>query len=291
MVHPLGNVTGLSYVGPALAFGQPIVLLDKFELNAWVTAVRNYKPIRAALPPAGIRMVVDAKVPKEDLASLTVVGVGGTALDLGLQKQFEETYGIPILSAFGATEFGGVIASWSLDLYKKFGHSKPGSLGRAAPNCTLRIVDPETRAELPPDTVGLLEAKVGRIGPDWIRTTDLARLDADGFLYLHGRADQAINRGGFKVVPEAVATVLRTHPGVADAAVVGIADQRLGEVPMAAVEPKAGVKAPTPDDLAAFAREKLIAYQVPVKFIVLEKLPRNESMKPALATIKKMFEG
>jgi acyl-CoA synthetase (AMP-forming)/AMP-acid ligase II len=60
---------------------------------------------------------------------------------------------------------------------------------------------------------------------------------------------------------------------------------------VAAVEPKAGIKAPTPDDLATFAREKLIAYQVPVKFMVLDKLPRNESMKPALAAIKKMFEG
>ena len=289
MVHPLGNVTGLSYVGPALAYGQPIVLLDKFELAAWVEAVRTFRPVRAALPPAAIRMVLDAKVPKADLASLMVIGVGGSPVDLDLQTRFEDTYDIPILSAFGATEFGGVVASWSLDLHKKFGKAKRGSVGRAAPNVTLRIVDPETSAEVPPDTVGILEARVGRIGPDWIHTTDLARMDEDGFLFLHGRADQAINRGGFKIVPEAVATILRAHPAVADAAVVGIPDERLGEIPVAAVEPRKGVTPPSPDELNAYCREKLIAYQVPVRFLVLDALPRNESMKPALAAVKKMF--
>jgi long-chain acyl-CoA synthetase len=137
----------------------------------------------------------------------------------------------------------------------------------------------------------VLEACVQRVSDDWIRTTDLASLDADGFLYLHGRADSAINRGGFKVLPEEVAHVLRQHAKVADAAVIGLADARLGQVPVAAVEPRQGTDAPTEDELEAYARSKLIAYQVPVRFLVLDTLPRNTSMKVSLPELRKMFEG
>ena len=75
---------------------------------------------------------------------------------------------------------------------------------------------------------------------DWVRTTDLARIDADGFLWILGRADQAIIRGGFKVQPEDVRAALERDPAVAEAAVVGVPDERLGAVPVAAVERRPG---------------------------------------------------
>src|SRR4051812_22663232 len=115
VVQPLGNVTGIAYLLPPLTYGQSIVLLEKFEPNAWAEAVRTYKPIRTALPPAGVRMVLDAEIAKEDLASLTVIGVGGGKVDESVHARFEQVYGIPILHAFGATEFGGVVANWTLD--------------------------------------------------------------------------------------------------------------------------------------------------------------------------------
>jgi acyl-coenzyme A synthetase/AMP-(fatty) acid ligase len=130
---------------------------------------------------------------------------------------------------------------------------------------------------------------VARIGTDWIRTTDLASLDSDGFLFLHGRADAAINRGGFKIVPEDVAAVLKTHPAVADAAVVGVPDRRLGEIPVAAVELRAGASAQTEETLKDFARSKLLAYQVPVKVRIVAALPRNASMKIAIAEVRALF--
>ena len=85
---------------------------------------------------------------------------------------------------------------------------------------------------------GLLEVKPAQLGPsaDWIRTTDLARIDADGFLWILGRADQAIIRGGFKVMPDDVRIALENHPAVPGAAVVGRPDDRLGETPVAMVE-------------------------------------------------------
>lgn len=91
---------------------------------------------------------------------------------------------------------------------------------------------------LGPDEVGLLEVKPGQLGPaaQWMRTTDMARIDADGFLWIVGRADQAIIRGGFKVMPDDVRAALESHPAVAGAAVIARPDERLGETPVAMVE-------------------------------------------------------
>ncbi len=108
----------------------------------------------------------------------------------------------------------------------------------------LRVVD-EDGTPLATDEAGLLEVKPGQLGPgaDWMRTTDMARIDADGFLWILGRADQAIIRGGFKVMPDDVRTALESHPAVAGAAVVGRADERLGETPVAMVELRDAVDA------------------------------------------------
>jgi long-chain acyl-CoA synthetase len=288
--HPLGNVAGVTFVIPFLIGAQPIALLERFNLTSWLDAVRRHRPSRASLPPAILRTLLDRNIPKEDFASFAVIGVGAAALDPELQEQFEQRYGIPLLAGYGATEFCGVVANWTLDLYRQFGRVKRGSVGRPRPDVKLRVMDPEAGCELPVGRVGVLEARVLRVGDDWIRTTDLASIDEDGFLYLHGRADSAINRGGFKVLPEEVAHVLRQHAKVADAAVIGVADARLGQVPVAAVEPRAAAHPPTEQEIEAFARSRLLSYAVPVRFLIVDALPRNASMKVNLPELHRLFE-
>ena len=288
MVHPLGNISGLAYALPPLVHARRLILLDRFEVRSWAEAVRDYKPVRGTVPPAGVRMLLDSDVPVEWLASLSLVAVGGGRLEPAIQAAFEARFGIPVLPAFGATEFGGVIANWSLDLYREWGARKQGSAGRASAGAQLRAIDPETGTLLPAGEIGLLEARVQRMGDDWIRTTDLAAIDADGFLFLHGRADGAINRGGFKIVPEVVVTALLGHPGVADAAVVGMPDARLGEVPVAAVEPGGGANL-DPAALLAWLRDRLPAYQLPAAIRVVPALPRNASLKVALHEVRQLF--
>jgi long-chain acyl-CoA synthetase len=288
--HPLGNVAGVTFVIPFLIGAHPIVLLERFNLTSWLDAVRRHRPSRASLPPAILRTLLDGNIPKEDLASFAVIGVGAAALDPELQEQFEQRYGIPLLAGYGATEFCGVVANWTLDLYRQFGRAKRGSVGRPRPEVSLRVMDSETGCELPVGRVGVLEASVPRVGDDWIRTTDLASIDEDGFLYLHGRADSAINRGGFKVLPEEVAQVLRQHAKVADAAVFGVIDARLGQVPVAAVEPRMAAHLPTEPELEAFARSRLLSYAVPVRFLIVDALPRNASLKVNLPELHRLFE-
>jgi acyl-coenzyme A synthetase/AMP-(fatty) acid ligase len=288
MVSPLGNVSGLAYALPPIAFGRRLVLLDRFEPASWAAAVRDHRPVRGALTPAAIRMLVDSDVPADWLQSLTVIGVGGAKFDRALQLACEQRFGMPVLPAFGATEFGGVIANWTLDMYREWGEAKAGSTGRASRGVSLRIVDPDSREPLPADEQGLLQARVDRIGPDWLTTNDVASIDVDGFVFVYGRADGAINRGGFKILPDIVANIIKQHPDVADAAVIGIADDRLGEVPVAVVELRPG-RDPSPDALRAWLKERLVAYQVPSEIRMVDALPRNASLKVSLPDVKAMF--
>jgi acyl-CoA synthetase (AMP-forming)/AMP-acid ligase II len=289
--HPLGNVAGVTFVIPFLIGAHPIALLERFNLTLWLDAVRRHRPSRASLPPAILRTLLDENISKEDLASFGAIGVGAVALDPELQERFEERYGIPLLAGYGATEFCGVVANWTLDLYRQFGRAKRGSVGRPRPDVRLRVIDPEAGCEQPVGQVGVLEVRALRVGDDWIRTTDLASIDEDGFLYLHGRADSAINRGGFKVLPEEVAHVLRQHAKVADAAVIGVADTRLGQVPVAAVEARVAARPPTEQELEAFARSRLLSYAVPVRFLIVDALPRNASMKVNLPELHRLVRA
>jgi long-chain acyl-CoA synthetase len=130
--------------------------------------------------------------------------------------------------------------------------------------------------------------KPAQLGPnaEWIHTTDLARIDADGFLWILGRADQAIIRGGFKVMPDDVRAALESHPAVQGAAVVGRPDDRLGETPVAMVELRTPVDA---DELTGFLRGRLSGYEVPTEIAVVEAIPRTPSGKADLQAVRRHF--
>ena len=200
-----------------------------------------------------------------------------------------QKYGIPVLTSYAATEFGGGVAGWTLTDYQKYWQAKRGSVGRANPGAQLRVVDDEG-ATLGPDRVGLLEVKPGQLGPSakWMRTTDLARIDADGFVWIVGRADQAIIRGGFKVMPDDVRVALEAHPAVAGAAVVGRSDERLGETPVAMVELRASASADA-DTLAEYLRTRLARYEIPTEIAIVDAIPRTPSGKADLSAIRRFF--
>jgi acyl-coenzyme A synthetase/AMP-(fatty) acid ligase len=256
-----------------------MVLLERFTVAEWVRAVATYRLKRTAVQPAIVRMLLDSDVTRADVPSLECVVGGSGPLERELRVEFERRFGVPVLWAYGATEFAGSICAWTLDLRARFGDTKPDSSGRALPGVDVRIVDADTGHEVPTGQTGLLEARVAVMGPEWQRTTDLASIDEDGFITLHGRSDGAINRGGFKILPDSVRRVLITHPSVLDACVVGVPDHRLGEVPFAAVELRRGATAPTEAERKDLVRERLPSHHVPIAITIAEGLPRNAAMK------------
>lgn len=292
MFAPLMHVSGMFGALLSIYEARPLVLLEKFTVADWVAAVKRHRVRFSSLPPTPMRMVLDAGVPKEDLASLIAVRAGTAPLPPETQRQFEATYGIPVLVQYGATEWMGGLAGWTLEDHKKYIATKLGSVGRARGDVLLRVVDPDTGREKPAGEAGVLEVlprqRLGA-GAQWTRTTDLASIDADGFLYIHGRADDTIIRGGFKVNTAAVAEVLMQHPAVKEAAVVGLPDERLGQVPVAAIELREGVPAPTVAELRAHAQQHLSPYQIPVRFQLVPALPRTVSMKVSRPGVLALF--
>jgi acyl-coenzyme A synthetase/AMP-(fatty) acid ligase len=271
--------------------GRRVALLERFSVDGWVDAVRRHQPKTVILVPTALRMVLDADVDDGVFDSIRSVVSGTAPLDPGLADAFSARYGVPVLTSYGATEFGGGVAGWNLADHHEFAMAKRGSVGRAHAGCELRIVDPDHGGELGADDVGLLEVRAAQLGTDaWVRTTDLARLDADGFLWIVGRADQTILRGGYKVQPEIVRAALERDPGVVEAAVVGLDDERLGAVPVAAVERRAGHELHAESLLRAASRH-LAPYEVPVAVSVVDELPRTASGKADLAAVRALVAG
>jgi long-chain acyl-CoA synthetase len=286
---PLVHIGGVFRVLQCVAEARPFVLLERFELSRWADAVRTHRPRAVSLVPAALRMVLRSDLSREDLASIRAVTSGTAPLSAEDADAFTEKYGIPVLTSYAATEFGGGVAGWTLPDHQKYWRVKRGSVGRANPGTQLRVVS-DDGTPLEPDQVGLLEVKPGQLGRSakWMRTTDMARIDADGFLWIIGRADQAIIRGGFKVMPDDVRTALENHPAVAGAAVVGRRDERLGETPVAMVE----LREPGSVDggaLADYLRTRLARYEIPTDIAIVAELPRTSSGKPDLSAVRRFF--
>lgn len=286
----LAHVGGLWAVLQAAAEGRRMALLDRFEPGQWADLVERHRARLSALPPTAIRMVLDSSVPKEKLSSLLAVNCGTAPLDPAVGDEFTARYGIPVLTAYGATEFPGGLVGWTLGDYRGYHDTKRGSAGRPRPGIKLRIVDPDTGRVRGPGETGLISVlspqATASTADGWVTTNDIGRLDKDDFLWVLGRADDAINRGGFKIVPQSVEDVLRQHPSVADAAVAGLPDRRLGQVPVAVVTVRGPVELA---ELTAWARDHLPKYQVPAQFKIVTELPRTTSMKVSKEGVRALF--
>ncbi|GAB3237433.1 class I adenylate-forming enzyme family protein [Mycolicibacterium hippocampi] len=286
---PLVHVGGVFRVLLCVAEARPFVLLRRFDLEQWARAVRRHRPRAVSLVPAALRTVLHSGLTREDLDGVAAVTSGTAPLSADDADAFTEKFGIPVLTSYAATEFGGGVAGWTLADHRKYWRDKRGSVGRANPGAGLRVVD-ATGVPLGPDEAGLLEVKPAQLGPqaDWLRTTDIARLDADGFLWILGRADQAIIRGGFKILPDDVRAALEAHPAVHGAAVIGQPDSRLGETPVALVELRAGAVA-SHHELVEFLRSQLARYEIPTDIVITASIPRTPSGKPDLTAVRSYF--
>ena len=284
---PLVHIGGVFRVLQCVCEARPFALLGRFELDQWADAVRRHRPRAVSLVPAALRMVLHSDLTRDDLSSIRAVTSGTAPLSAEDADAFTAKFGIPVLTSYAATEFGGGVAGWTLADYQKYWQDKRGSVGRASLGAQLRVVD-ANGVPLDPDQPGLLEVKPGQLGPsaDWMRTTDMARIDGDGFLWILGRADQAIIRGGFKVMPDDIRGALESHPAVRGAAVVARPDDRLGETPVAMVELQAAVDTAA---LIDFLRTRLARYEIPTQVAIVDQIPRTPSGKADLAAVREFF--
>ncbi len=287
---PLGNISGIYGSIPTLFSGRRAVLLERFNVPGWLDYIKRHRPRTVGIPTAGVQMLLEANITKADLAGVEALLTGAAPLDPTVHRAFEEKFDVPILLSYGATEFAGPVTAMSLDMYREWRDQKFGSVGRAIGGAQMRVIDPDTHEVLPTGEQGVLEVSVPRMGPHWIRTTDLARIDADGFVFHCGRSDGAINRGGFKLLPETIERALMLHSAVSATAVVPVHDLRLGQVPGAIVEMKTGFAQPSVAELESHLREHVLATHIPVKWR-FESVPRTPSLKVDRGAARKLFES
>ena len=211
---PMVHLGGLFRIVQAVGDGRRFVLLERFQVEPWIDAVRRHRPATVSLVPAALRMVYDADLDPADLASVRSVVSGTAPLDPALAEAFTETLrrarahlvrGDRVRRRRGRVEPEGPRAL-------RAGEARERRAGPRGVRAAGRRRGSPARS-CPFGAVGLLEVRTAQVDPDrWIRTTDLARMDADGFLWIEGRADQTILRGGFKVQPETVRRALLRHP-------------------------------------------------------------------------------
>jgi long-chain acyl-CoA synthetase len=274
-----------------LRAGAEVVVMDGFDPSVFADLVRRFAIRSTVLPPAAMAMLSDdAQV--VDLAPLRYVRSITAPLSPLQARRFADKFDVVVLNGYGQAEIGEVIGWTAADAREH--PEKLGAVGRPHPGVSIKIApaddDDDTRdggtrddgardggdighlLVRPPSTaVGIAPDRVDADG--YVDTGDLARVDEDGFVWIEGRASDVINRGGNKVFPEHVEEVLRLVPGVAEAAVVGVADERLGEVPVAYVVTTTAV---ADEDLVAACRAHLAPYKIPVAFRRVDGLPRSE---------------
>jgi acyl-coenzyme A synthetase/AMP-(fatty) acid ligase/alkylation response protein AidB-like acyl-CoA dehydrogenase len=265
-----------------LRAGAALVIMERFETGAFAELVRRFGIRSTVLPPAAITMLTDDQT-IGDLAPLRYVRSITAPLPPIAARRFADRFGVVVLNGYGQAEIGEVIGWTAADAREH--PEKVGAVGRPHPGVKIKVIG-DDGGVVPDGDVGELTVRPprmasgymggdgfdDRLDPDgYLRTGDLARVDADGFVWIESRVGDVINRGGNKVLPAQVEAILHSAPGVRDAAVVGAPDARLGEVPVAFVVGDADDRT-----LEAWCREHLVAYKVPVAFRRVDALPRNE---------------
>ena len=265
-----------------LRAGAALVIMERFDTGEFADLVRRFEIRSTVLPPAAITMLNDDPA-IENLAPLRYVRSITAPLSALQARRFTERYGVFVLNSYGQAEIGEVIGWTGSDARQH--PEKVGAAGRPLPGVTIKLVgdgsDPsgevgELWVRPPAMAAGYAtgETLADRVDEEgFVATGDLGRRDADGFVWIEGRVGDVINRGGNKIYPDEVEEVLRLSPAVREAAVVGIADDRLGEVPVAFVVTTTD---PAEHELASLCRKHLVPYKVPVEFVTVSALPRTD---------------
>jgi long-chain acyl-CoA synthetase len=282
IANPLSHTAGVVRLIFALYVGRRVALLRKFDARTTKRLLDRHGIDSLTLNPTMLRLLLTTLEPGEDLGRVRYVGSGTAPLPDALRTEFEARFRVPVLQAYGQTEaFGGIAVESVKDVLA--GRRRPGSVGRALPGVEIRIVaadgtdapsgEPgEIRVRTPSTTSGYLGAGPGSTPLDadgWLRTGDLGYLDADGYLFITGRLRNTIICGGFNVVPEEVEAAFAADPRVRDASVVGVPDDKLGEIPVAFVEADA-----TADEMLAAVARRLAPFKRPRRVVIVDELPK-----------------
>jgi acyl-CoA synthetase (AMP-forming)/AMP-acid ligase II len=274
---PTHHVGGL--IGALVCFvgGHTLVMLPRFDAGEWLRLVEQHQVQMTFIVPTMLSRIVEhPDLATTDISSLQTVTYGASPMTDDLVAKLTVAMpGVGFVNTFGQTEtLGGITLSTPADALHPVHRT---SVGKLIAGVSILVVAPGTDEELPPGEVGeLLVKSAQNVVDGWLRTGDLVRVDADGYLYPNGRLSDTINRGGEKFGPIEVEEALRAHPSVTDCAVAGVPDAELNERVGAVVvvsEPIA------PDDLQQWCATRIAKFKTPELIVFADVVPLTDMSK------------
>jgi acyl-CoA synthetase (AMP-forming)/AMP-acid ligase II len=292
---PLFHVGGTSWALGSMYAGARTIIVREVIPEAILELIEDTRATHAFFVPAVIGMLLaDPDRARTALASLQVLGYGGSPMPAALMRRTLQTLPTPLYSVYGMTELSGVVCVLGPDEHRDPARTHLlASAGRPLPGSIIRVIDPATESDAEPGQLGEFwvhsaqamagywnnpEATAETFVDGWLRTGDIGRIDAEGYCYLEDRVTDMIISGGENIYPAEIERVLATHPHVDDAAVIGVPDETWGETVKAVVVATPDAT-PEPGELIAFCRDRLAHYKCPTLVELVEALPRNPTGK------------
>jgi acyl-CoA synthetase (AMP-forming)/AMP-acid ligase II len=296
---PLYHIAGITTMMTSLFTGRALVILPQFDPTAWLQTVQREHVTHAFLVPTMLKRVLDhPDYEASQCASLELLAYGAAPMPLAVIRRAiaQLPPSVSFVNAFGQTETTATVTMLLPDDHRLDGTPQEvertlrrlSSIGRPLPDVEVKIVD-VAGTEVAAGEIGEIAVRTPRmmkgyfspgdatertIVEGWLHTRDMGWMDADGYLYLAGRKDDLIIRGGENIAPAEVEAVLQTHPAIEEVAVVGVPDVEWGEQVAAIVAPKAGSTL-TADEVSDWCRQRLASFKKPEMVYFVSELPRN----------------
>jgi acyl-CoA synthetase (AMP-forming)/AMP-acid ligase II len=277
MCVPFFHVGGSLGMLGSLYSGNTSVVQERFDAAEWLRLVQEHRVRTAFLVPTMLQRILDHRdFAGSDLTSLIAIAYGAAAAPVALvRRAMAALPHVAFANVFGQTETLGAYTTLLPEDHRD--PNRVGSVGKPLPGVDVRVVDPDTAADVEAGVVGELWVNtIQNVTEGWLHTGDLARRDADGYIYPSGRLSDTINRGGEKFGPIEVEEALRTHPAVSDVAVAGITDEEMGQRVGAAVVAHLPV---TLEELRSHCRDRIAYFKLPERLMIVDHIPYSETGK------------
>ncbi len=295
-IAPMFHIGGLAPIITNVHSGCTSVFMPDFDpVKVWQMVAQEKIQFMMTVPVMLGFMLKVLDKHKVDLSSLRHIVCGGAIVSAELINAYQ-SLGIAVENVYGITEYSGAVCFWTPEM----GESKKKSVGKPVFHGQIRIANVEDGSELPPGGVGEIWCRGPQVfkgywdnpaGTEkalhdgWYRSGDLGTKDAEGFIYVVDRLKDMIISGGENIYPAELEGVISQHPGVADVAVIGVPDNKWGEIPRAYVVKKEGA-ALVEGDIFETCRKNLAGYKCIKEVLFIDALPRNASGKVLKTVLK-----
>ena len=310
---PFYHIAGTAQMMTTMWSGRRLVILPQFDAVEWLRTVEKERVTHAMVVPTMFKQLVDhSEFTQFDLSSLKNLSYGGAQMPLPVIRRGIERFPktVNFVNAYGQTETTSTLTILGPEDHRLEGTAEEiekklrrlTSIGKPLPDVEFNVVDDDGKP-FPGGEVGEIVIRTPRVMKGyatesgaamtaleggWLRTRDMGWVDEDGYIYLAGRKDDMIIRGGENIAPAEVESVLQSHPGVDEVAVFGVPSEEWGQIVAATVVPKREANLGA-DELADFCKQRLASFKKPERIIFLAELPRNPLGKVLKKDLKQRF--